>query len=324
MTTPRYPLPVTPDGWYRVGASADLARGHVRPVRYFGRDLVLFRNEVGQPRLFDAFCPHLGAHLGYGGRVRGEGIQCPFHGWCFDGDGHCVAVPNLDRNPPRAGVHSYPIRERMGMMFAWFHAKGEGPNWEVADERPGGSEAWSDWTIYPHQVRTHVQDMGENIIDLPHFTNVHDMDELDDKRFGARFEGPRMIVEQTLKMSAGPSAGVEVLARTVNSGPGISVTTYGLGAIETLTLVTQTPVEEELVSLELAFCMKRLDDAALMAAVEKLNRDVVNQQFTQDIPIWEHRIYRERPMLTAVDGPVLEYRRWYKQFYSSWSEDRGE
>ena len=214
-------------------------------------------------------------------------------------------------------MRGYPICERSGLLFAWFHAAGSPPFWEVEEYRPGGAERWSDWKTYTHEVRTHVQDMGENIIDLPHFYNVHDMEEPTNKHFEPRFEGPRMIVEQTLQMSEGPSAGVEVRARTENSGPGLSATTYAIGEIETLTLVTQTPIDDLQVDLRLAFCMKRIDDAGLMSAVEKMNREIVNLQFTQDIPIWEHRVYRERPILTAVDGPVLEYRRWYSQFYSS-------
>jgi len=131
-----------------------------------------------------------------------------------------------------------------------------------------------------------------------------------------RFDGPRMIVEQTLKVTAPPGAGVEVLARTVNSGPGISATVVSFGAVETLTFITHTPVEEERVELQLSFCMRRLADASAAAAVEKLNRDFINTQFRQDIPIWENKIYRERPLLTALDGPIPEYRRWYRQFYS--------
>ncbi|CAF4939253.1 unnamed protein product, partial [Rotaria socialis] len=38
------------------------------------------------------FCPHMGAHLGVGGKIRhGTCIECPFHGWTFDGEtGDCV------------------------------------------------------------------------------------------------------------------------------------------------------------------------------------------------------------------------------------------
>lgn len=312
----RYPLPATPDGWYKVAFSPELAPGEVRPVRFFGRDLVLFRSEAGRARLFDAHCPHLGAHLGVGGRACGDGIRCPFHGWRFDGDGRLVEVPRLERRPPDARVRSYPTEERSGIVFAWFHERGAEPGWEVPEYRTGGSAVWTEWATNLYDVRTHVQDVAENILDLPHFWNVHDMDAPDRKKFEVRFDGPRMIVEQTLKVTAPPGAGVEVLARTVNSGPGISATVVSFGAVETLTFITHTPVEEERVELQLSFCMRRLADASAAAAVEKLNRDFINTQFRQDIPIWENKIYRERPLLTALDGPIPEYRRWYRQFYS--------
>ena len=78
------PLPI-PNGWFAVAWSRELHAGDVRPIHYFGEDLVLFRTRSGQARVLDAFCPHLGAHLGYGGRVMGETVRCPFHGWQFDG-----------------------------------------------------------------------------------------------------------------------------------------------------------------------------------------------------------------------------------------------
>ena len=58
-----------PFSWYRAALSRDLPVGGVKPLRYLGRDLVLWRGEDGAPHVMDAYCPHLGAHLGYGGRV---------------------------------------------------------------------------------------------------------------------------------------------------------------------------------------------------------------------------------------------------------------
>jgi cholesterol 7-dehydrogenase len=40
-----------------------------------------------------AFCPHNGANLAVGGIVKGNCLECPFHGWTFDGKGTCVSVP---------------------------------------------------------------------------------------------------------------------------------------------------------------------------------------------------------------------------------------
>ena len=81
-----------------------------------------------------------------------------------------------------------------------------------------------------------------------------------------------------------------------------------------LTYITQTPVDNEITGVGLHFSMKRLDDQASTDAVAELNDQVTNLQFAQDVPIWENKIYRERPILTKVDGPVTQYRRWFSQF----------
>ena len=52
----RYPFPAYPNGWARVGLTDELAVGEVLPIRYFGREMVLFRTESGQARVLDAHC----------------------------------------------------------------------------------------------------------------------------------------------------------------------------------------------------------------------------------------------------------------------------
>src|ERR1700722_11011019 len=139
----RYPFPASPNGWFSVGAGADLAPGDVEPVSYLGRELVLFRGEDGVARVFDAHCPHLGAHLGVGGRVCGDGIACPFHGWRFDGDGRLTEVPGLDRTP-RASAQAWPVCERNGRIFVWHHVGGAPPSYEVITYRTEESK-WTAW-----------------------------------------------------------------------------------------------------------------------------------------------------------------------------------
>lgn len=286
----------------------------MRALRYFGRDLVLFRAEDGRARVFDAHCPHLGAHLGVGGRVVKNGIRCPFHGWCFDGEGAVAEVPGLAARLPSARLRGYPVSESNGMVFAYYDQAGREPEWEVPVLRDDARE-WTDWRTSSYTVRTHVQDMAENILDRAHFTNVHDMEPPADRRFDVRFVGPRMIVEQTMRMASGPSKGVEILAKTTNCGPGMSFVEVSLGEIATLALVAHTPIDEEMVALDLSFCLERLEDETVTRRIQEVNAEIVNGQFRQDIAIWEHKAYRERPMLTAADGPILEYRRWYRQFY---------
>src|ERR1700677_4152165 len=74
----------TPLGWYQIGWSSDFESGRSLPLHYFDQDLVAFRGASGAVHVFDAFCPHMGAHLGYGGAVEGDCLRCPYHGWLFD------------------------------------------------------------------------------------------------------------------------------------------------------------------------------------------------------------------------------------------------
>ncbi len=311
----RYPFPAVPDGWYSICASDDVEPGQVKAMRYLDQELVVFRADDGRVRVFDAYCPHLGAHLGVGGRVCGEGIVCPFHGWRFDGEGQLAEVPRLDRRPPRVSARAWHVCERNRRVLVWFHAGGEGPEYEVTTYRSDGDE-WTPWRVNTYRVRVGLQDLTENIIDRSHFLAVHDMVPPENDRFTVTFDGPTMVVDQYVKVTAVSDAGFEVHAITTTCGPGIVAVEVREGTLDMLTYITQTPVDEEMTEITIHFSMKALDGIDTEAVAE-MNDRVTNLQFTQDIPIWEHKIYRDRPPLTAVDGPVAQYRRWFRRFYST-------
>ena len=119
---PRFPMPRYPNGWFQIAYSDELAPGAAKPVRYFGKDLVLFRTEAGEAKLLDAHCPHLGAHLAVGGRVEGDCIRCPFHGWSYEHSGRLGNVTSeenfcgLDRAV--LGLTSLPVREELGLIWS--------------------------------------------------------------------------------------------------------------------------------------------------------------------------------------------------------------
>ena len=111
----RFPFPV-PTGWFAVAWSDELAPGEVRELRYFARDLVLFRTASGSAHVLDAFCPHLGAHLAQG-RVEGDTLVCPFHAWAWDGGARCTHIPYAKRVPPNARTRAWPVVERSGAII---------------------------------------------------------------------------------------------------------------------------------------------------------------------------------------------------------------
>ena len=97
-----------PTGWFQVGWSDDVPMGTVRPLRYFGSELVAFRDDDGMLHILDAHCRHLGGHLGYGGHVQGDCVVCPFHGWHWDGrrpqHPHSVSAGSSQPLAPDPGV----------------------------------------------------------------------------------------------------------------------------------------------------------------------------------------------------------------------------
>ena len=64
-TTQEYGLGIHqfPRGWFMI-AEADEVQMKALPLRFFGRDFVIYRGESGKVFLMDAYCPHMGTHLG--------------------------------------------------------------------------------------------------------------------------------------------------------------------------------------------------------------------------------------------------------------------
>ena len=63
MSSKRFPFPI-PLGWFQVAFESDVQSGEIKPLRYFDRDLVMWRSEAGKLHLQDAYCPHLGGNFG--------------------------------------------------------------------------------------------------------------------------------------------------------------------------------------------------------------------------------------------------------------------
>lgn len=316
----RFPMPMNPNGWYHIGVSSQLAVGQVKAVKYFNRDLVLFRGEDGKVCLLDAYCAHLGANLGIGGKVVKNTIQCPFHAWCYDGTGQCVEIPYAQKIPPRAKVQAMPVMERNGLILAYYHAEGKAPDWEVPDYGVGTTDEWEPLDTHDYKIRSHCQEIGENVTDTAHFAGVHKM--VDPEMYkGVKIDvdGPFFNVFQHMKLGPDSAmAGIEVPVSTKTCGPGVAVLGVSIGPVETLSFINQTPIDDEYLHATINFTMKKLDDRAMSNMVRQTHAMFLNEQYTQDIPIWENKVYKVKPNFCDGDGPIPQWRRWYKQFYTNY------
>jgi nitrite reductase/ring-hydroxylating ferredoxin subunit len=299
----RYPFPV-PNGWFVVAEARELAPGDVRPLYCFGRDLVLYRTTDGVARLMDAHCMHLGAHLAVGGKVEGECLRCPFHGWMFDGgSGRCVEIPygDMTRIPPKAHSRSYPTLERNHMIWAWYHAEGGEPFYEVPEVPEFSDPEWSPIEVREFDIRISAQDMAENNVDFAHFRFVHGTDAIPEDEF---------LTDGTYKKTIGGGGNF------IREGFGL-----GLGVLRVKDYVTflssTTPIDEDNVRVRWIFTAPKAngEHAATQAA------DSFCAGVSQDIPIWENKIYRDPPVVTKTEKLILEHRRWARQFYSGLDDD---
>jgi phenylpropionate dioxygenase-like ring-hydroxylating dioxygenase large terminal subunit len=308
----RFPFPRYADGWFQVAYSDELAPGAVMPLRYFGRDLVLFRTESGAAQILDAYCPHMGAHLGHGGKVVGDCVECPFHAWRFDGAGACAAIPYADKIPPRARLKSWPVREVNGLIMVWYHAAGAAPTWEVPVIAEVGSDEWTPYERRRWKVRSHNQEMAENAVDRAHFLYVHGMAEMPTTQAEVDGHVLRVLSESKYVTKGGKVAGS---VESISWGFGFATTRFK-GIVETLLVASVTTIDENDVDVRFSFTVRKLPHKDVTKTVGRAFIAEIERQLNQDIPIWENKRYVAPPLLCDGDGPIGLFRKWVKQFYS--------
>jgi nitrite reductase/ring-hydroxylating ferredoxin subunit len=313
--TERFPFPSFPRGWFVIGFTHELSPGDVKTLRYFGQELVLFRTRSGVASAVDKTCPHLGAHLG-GGRVDGEHLRCPFHGWGFDVGGLCVDVPYASKIPPKAATRAWHLREQNGAIFAWFDPGGAAPTWEV----PALSEeGWTANQTIRWELDSHPQEIAENTVDCAHLLPVHDVRDTRVLSLEQREHEMRVLLRFTA------SGAVIQMPDEVNDVE-LDVSLHGLGqlisnthvitaGLRTRQRIHPTPVDRGRVAIFALGNTAVMPDADYTAEIDRIFWEAFVVDFAKDFPIWEHKAYLERPLLAAGDGPIGKYRRWARQFY---------
>jgi len=302
----RYPFGPYPTGWYLVTESASLEAGGVQPLRLFGRDLVLFRTAGGTAVLLDAHCPHMGAHLGYGGSVEEEGLRCPFHQWRFDTAGHCDDVPYGTGRVPEVRVHCWPTHETSGLILVHYSEHGRPPTWSMPDlpewEQPG----WVGYTSVGWRIRMHVQEVAENVPDTAHFLYVHTVEPMPVAVIstdGHIYRQQTRIAETDHTVTSQEAFGLGLIWLR-NASP-----------LPMTFLTAMTPVDDQYVDLRLLFLVHEGEGATELSPLGRMMIDSIAENTSRDVPIWEHKVYRERPPLVAGDGPIAVLRKWARQFY---------
>ncbi len=300
-----------PRGWFVVGFSEELAAGAATRLHYFGQELAMFRGQDGAVRILDAYCPHLGAHLGVGGTVVDSTLRCPFHAWRFDGSGKCVEVPYAKKIPPRACVGSHRVTERNGMIFLWHARQGEEPDYEIPVIQEYGTDEWTGWTHNILEIKTHPREIVENVADKAHFPEVHGT-HID--KFENEFD--RHMAIQRAEGIAYPRGGGKDRFKIVATyyGPAYQISEME-SFLENRLVNCHTPIDEHTLHLRFGVMLKKTKSADRTEQFAQGYVQNLQVGFAEDVAIWENKAYRAQPVLCDGDGAIGKLRRWYQQFY---------
>ncbi len=160
------------DYWYVVCESSELRRGKTQSATVAGIPMVVFRGANGDVGALLDRCPHRNVPLS-AGKVAGDCLQCPYHGWEFRPSGACSHVPGLVGETDQRGRNatSYPVREAQG--FVWVYPRAD-------------AEPTLEPYLLPHlddprytHARRQARAKGtlhatiENALDVPHTSYLH-------------------------------------------------------------------------------------------------------------------------------------------------------
>ncbi len=321
-----------PSGWFGLAFSDEIAPGAMKRAQLAGREVVLFRTESGVAAVFEAHCPHLGAHFGHGGCVVGETLRCPMHDFRFDTEGACVAAGAGHTHTPSAKAGVVPVREIDGVILAWSHPTRATPSWEppsLAGDLAGGPVRRHRLTI-----RSHVQELAENLFDAAHLTAVHGYQspEMDGR---PSTEGPvirgRTRMRHITQLGRHFTREVNVDVRNTMHGLGIVCfdSVADPGGLAFRGVFTWNPIAPGLVDFRLSVWVRAVD--AGLAAMplfrslpDRTQRDLMGRMLVfnmlrdirQDQAVLEHKRHLARPGLSDGDAAIPVFRKWARQFYA--------
>jgi len=174
--------------WVCVGRAADVAAvGDQRAVPVGTTSILLVRDVSGVLRGFFNACRHRGHELlEPGGRRRGRGIKCPYHGWVYGLGGECRATPRFDKAGDPAGtgldLDEFPlVPARVAEWHGWVFANVSGNAPPLAEHVGNLDVAVADYqperlvtgASHSYEVAANWKIVIENYLECYHCASIH-------------------------------------------------------------------------------------------------------------------------------------------------------
>lgn len=319
-----FPYRIYPRGWYRVAWSFELADQPL-PIDYFEHKFVAFRASDGSAHVLDAYCPHLGAHLGYGGTVENDELVCPFHGWQWDTKGCNTRIP-YEEGTRRTKIRTWHTREIAGAVLIWWSYDDREPEWEperiVEEESPDFHVIGPDTSILWERKHLIPQALTENLGDPAHVKYIHLSKSVPE--IHTFEEDWKFVSEQDYLFGEGRASTwltpegprrVHLVAEAHGLGYAVSRYTNLHGAVH---LLGATPVDLRHSDVWASAVVPRSDDdldGGLGAWGSRLVKEMFKSH-EQDFPVWENMKYIEHPPYARIESSShAPLRRWARRFY---------
>jgi len=158
--------------WYAAAWGVEVKAGALFQRTLLNEPVVFFRDTQGTAQAIADRCPHRFAPLGMG-VLKGDAVQCPYHGLTFDGHGTCVHNPHGDGAIPRAAkVKAYPLVERHSLLWIWMGDTTQADAALIPDFSCMDNDNWYVGKRYLHAKANYVLE-ADNIMDLSHIEFLH-------------------------------------------------------------------------------------------------------------------------------------------------------
>lgn len=160
------------NAWYVAALSEAVTTTPIKRV-VLGDPIVVYRTEGGVPVALHDVCPHRFASL-HQGKVKGDCIECPYHGLQFNPTGACAVNPHGDHKIPQAAkVRRFALEERDGMVWIWAGDAAQADMSKLLDL----GEFFGHGSMAPvsgdYILKSHYEVVLDNLLDLSHAPFLH-------------------------------------------------------------------------------------------------------------------------------------------------------
>ncbi len=159
------------NAWYVAARTEELQDGPSAHT-ILGENIVLYRGADGRPAALADACPHKKLPLSMG-RLKGNHIECGYHGMVLDGGGQCVHIPSQTTIPKKATVRAYPLAEKFGFVWIWMGDANKADETSILEIDNFDNPEWGKTGGDSMVLNTSYLNITDNLLDPSHVAWVH-------------------------------------------------------------------------------------------------------------------------------------------------------